>query len=595
MNLENHKILMEWIRRNRFIRRKLARLSHSMFFVIYFNKHMTKKMAPFQREIFKLTEKKSLKMCVISAFRGSSKSTICSMSFPIWAVVTGQAHYVMLASQTQKQARQQLKNIRDEFESNALLRNDFGPFEPESDQWGAFALVFKNYDAKIQAVSVEEAIRGYRYKQYRPDLIILDDIENLDSTRTRESRNKVFSWFTSEIVPLGTTETRIMILGNFLHDLSLVGRVIAQMQMGSRDGEWRRFPLINDDGSIAWPGMFPTMKDVEAYRRTFGDDVAWKREIMLEIIPDDWQIIHPEWIQFYDALPEDKEPHTIFISADLAISEKESADYTAIVTAYIYNYSKGIKVYLIRDPINKRMNHPDTLETLGRLYRQHYEICSNTQILIEDVAYQKAVIQDLTQEGYVVKGIPIHADKRSRLMTVSNFFKGGVVLLPKRDGGHLYDQLIGFGNERYDDLVDATTMILTSLINERPGLASIKWVGWPAGPAGFTPLVDWSPRMNSSLHQAAEKIIFRYTAPEPKNEHNSFGSIPNSLTALNPNQDSSSESDFSSRRDSSGRNSSGSSGHSSGGSSSGRNRPSGNRSSGSGDFISRFRSGGFLH
>ncbi len=130
MKLENYETLMSWIRRNRFLRKKLARLSHTMFFVIYFHGYMKYKTADFQREIFRITEDGKTKMAVISAFRGSAKSTICGMSFPIWAMISDKARFIVLASQTRNQARQQLKNIREEFENNPLLKNDFGPFAP---------------------------------------------------------------------------------------------------------------------------------------------------------------------------------------------------------------------------------------------------------------------------------------------------------------------------------------------------------------------------------------------------------------------------------------------------------------------------------
>ena len=38
----------------------------------------------------------------------------------------------------------------------------------------------------------EQAIRGMRYKQYRPEIVILDDIEDVNSTRTREMREKIY-------------------------------------------------------------------------------------------------------------------------------------------------------------------------------------------------------------------------------------------------------------------------------------------------------------------------------------------------------------------------------------------------------------------
>jgi predicted phage terminase large subunit-like protein len=494
MNLENHKILMEWIRRNRFIRRKLARVSHSMFFAIYFHRYMTKPTAPFQREIFAFTERKHAKLCVVSAFRGSGKSTICATSFPIWAMISGQAHFIVIAGQTRTQARQQLKNIRDEFESNALLRNDFGPFETESDEWGAFALNFKNYGTKLMAVSTEQAIRGIRHKQYRPDIVILDDIEDLNSTRTKESCDRIYSWFTSEIVPLGMQQTRIFVLGNFLHDYSLVGRLIAQITSGTRDGVFKRYPLIDDDGKPLWPGMFPTPKEIEDLRRTVGDEVTWKREYMLEIIPDDWQVIHQGWIKTYDELPKDQRPHTIKMGIDLAISEKESADYTAIVSAAFYGYGKDAKIYFLDYPVNRRMNFPDTLDRIEAVYRANLGLCGNVQILVEDVAYQKAAIDSLKDRGYFVYGIKVADDKRSRLMNVSNLIKNGQAMFPKKGTEAQLQQVVGFGKERFDDLVDATTMILLHFIKEPPTTMEVQCiaVGRPFGPRTFAPLIEES-------------------------------------------------------------------------------------------------------
>ncbi|HEY5221194.1 MAG TPA: phage terminase large subunit [Candidatus Paceibacterota bacterium] len=511
MKLENYETLMSWIRRNRFLRKKLARLSHTMFFVIYFHGYMKYKTADFQREIFRITEDSKTKMAVISAFRGSAKSTICGMSFPIWAMISDKARFIVLASQTRNQARQQLKNIREEFENNPLLKNDFGPFAPEADEWGAFALNFTNYGTRIIAVSTEQAVRGIRHREHRPDLIILDDIEDLDSTRTKEARDKAWQWFTSEIVPLGNPQTRIFVLGNFLHDFSLVGRLIAQMKTGVRDGIWKRYPLVDENGVPSWPGMFPSEKEVEDLRRTVGDEVAWKREYMLEVIADDLQVIQPEWIKRYYELPEDA-PHTIFISADLAISEKETADYTAIVIGYIYGYGKDITVYLQPYPVRKHLSFPKTVETLQDLYDQQQRVCSNIIILIEDVGYQKAAIQELENRRFPVKGMPVQGDKRSRLMTASSFFQAGRVLFPASGVDDLTTEILGFGRERHDDLVDATTMLLLSLVMDRPGIPTIGWldlmtmkVSWGGGDS----YAETHDKLMGSMHDVAERILYK--------------------------------------------------------------------------------------
>ena len=59
-------------------------------------------------------------------------------------------------------------------------------------------------------------------------------------------------------------------------------------------------------------------------------------EYMLTIVPEDKQLVFPEWIQRYDQLPSLSDPsfrYTI-AAADLASSKKQSADCTAIVKAH---------------------------------------------------------------------------------------------------------------------------------------------------------------------------------------------------------------------------------------------------------------------
>ena len=243
-----------------------------MFNAIYLPRPNLVPTADFQREIFSLTEKKNIELCVLAGFRESAKTSICTISFPIWSVLSGQSHFIVIASQTQTQARQHLGNIRKQLEGNPLLRNDFGALEYESDEWGNRAITSKKYDAKIVAVSIEEAVRGALYKSYRPDLIICDDIEDINSTRTQESRDRIYQWFVSEIIPLGSKHTRIFVLGNFLHEYSLVGRLMSQIESGERDGLCRRYPLLDKNGKCLWPGMYPNQEAIEARKRKIGDD-----------------------------------------------------------------------------------------------------------------------------------------------------------------------------------------------------------------------------------------------------------------------------------------------------------------------------------
>jgi hypothetical protein len=295
------KNLLEQIKKKARLRIEAACSSHKLFFAIYLAKYANAyPTAPFQLEMFDLTEKREVKMCVFVAFRDSAKSTICTTSFPLWSILTERAKFVIIAGNTRSQARQHLANIKEEVENNDLLKNDLGPFKSQTDEWGAYSLVFPKYGAKIIAVSSEQSVRGLRYKNHRPDLIVADDLEDANSVRTQEGRDKTYGWFKGELLPAGTVTTRVFVVGNLLHQDSLIVRLQNDIETGIMPGEFRAYPIIDSEGNPAWPGKYPSLESVEAHRRLINDHIIWEREFMLRLIPPENQIIRREWIQFYE-------------------------------------------------------------------------------------------------------------------------------------------------------------------------------------------------------------------------------------------------------------------------------------------------------
>lgn len=324
-------------------RKELARKNHMWFFNLYFSEYVKYETAPFQKQLYLVTEDPTIKMAVICAFRNSGKSTIFTLSYPIWAILgEPKKKFVILLSQTQQQARLHLTNIKRELESNEVLRNDLGPFHEESDEWGSVSLVIPKHNARITAASSEQSIRGMRHGAYRPDLIIADDVEDLNSVKTKEGRDKIFNWFTGEVIPCGDQNTQVVVVGNLLHEDSLLMRLRGLIENKKLDGVFKAFPLVDENDRILWPGKFPSMSAVEALRRTVGNEIAWQREYLLRIVPDVERVVHSNWIQYYGNLPviPGNEYQFTGTGIDLAISQKDTADYTAMVSARVYGYEE---------------------------------------------------------------------------------------------------------------------------------------------------------------------------------------------------------------------------------------------------------------
>src|ERR1041385_7377752 len=137
--------LFEALSKDRDARRAATRQSHLLFFHFYFAHYVKYETAPFQRELFQLTERQDIKNLFVVAFRGSAKSTIFTTSYPIWAILgEQQKKFVLILCQTQAQAKQHMMNLRRELEGNVLLKNDLGPFQEEHNEWGSSSLVFSD-------------------------------------------------------------------------------------------------------------------------------------------------------------------------------------------------------------------------------------------------------------------------------------------------------------------------------------------------------------------------------------------------------------------------------------------------------------------
>lgn len=206
MTKEQEKIINSMLE-DRQVRKSIVATSHKWFFYLYFSHYIKYEMAPFHDDMFNLTEDMKIRSAVVASFRGSAKSTIFTLSFPIWAILgEQQLKHVLIISSTQHKAQMLLQHIKKELETNVLLQSDLGPFREERNEWNTVSLYIPKYDAKISIASSEQSIRGIRFKEHRPQLLILDDLEDIELVKTKEGRDKLDNWLMSEVIPAGANQ-----------------------------------------------------------------------------------------------------------------------------------------------------------------------------------------------------------------------------------------------------------------------------------------------------------------------------------------------------------------------------------------------------
>lgn len=469
--------LLQQLLTDRKFRRHSTHLSHYLFFHLYFRDYVKYPTAKFHRTIFRATEKENLKELFIMAFRGSAKSTIVSMSYPIWAIIgLQQKKFIIIISQTQSQSRILLNNIRRELDSNELLINDFGPFNTGALEWSSTTLDIPQYGARIICASTGESIRGLRHGSSRPDLIILDDVEDKASVKTFDGRDKIYQWFTNEVLPLGDLGTRLAVVGNRLHDDSLMMKLKEYDENVGISSAFLEFPLIDQGGlgEILWPEKF-TPQAIEDLKRSMLSSKAFEQEYLLLSVPDDEQVIRREWIQTYHELLPNRnvpQPRMILIAIDLAIKKGDGRDFTALVPMYVTGYDKNLQTYVLPYIVNKQLDFPETVTEVLKLNAKLQSMFKiPPKIYVESVGYQDALVQHLFQVNKLVAE-PIgvgRLSKPERLNIVSPYVQASKVFFFESGMEGLINQLLNIYSTKHDDMADAFTLGLGKVIeSDRP-------------------------------------------------------------------------------------------------------------------------------
>lgn len=444
-------LLQEKIQNSQGFRKELAINSFYWFAHIYFPHYLKYQTPEFHKEIYDALQNDDIKFLELLAFRESAKSTITALFYPVWEVLKDTYHFILLSSYSGTQVKQLFQNVKVEFENNKFLIRDFGPF-PEDEEWTTGGVIIPKYDTKIIGRSFGSSSRGMRYKQYRPDLAIFDDIENDDAMKTQERRDKLDNWFRSIMMPACSEDSKKILSGSLLHKDSIMERIRKEIKAGKRDGVLLEYPLyVNDPVDNLWKFKYPDKDAIIRKKRTIGKETIWQREYLLKIVAEEGQIVSWKDIKWYNKIPESEEIIRRVIAVDLAISEKQTADYTAIVVLTLTYSKDGYRIYC-EDYVNDRMGFDKTLKRIDNTHSKY----PDSIVYIEDIAYQKAAIETLQRKtSYPVKPISFKGDKRSRLETVSPLFKKGQVYF-KESQREVVSQIVNLGVEKHDDLCDAT-------------------------------------------------------------------------------------------------------------------------------------------
>ena len=390
------------------LRWKLGAIDMEFFGRAYFPHYFSKPSPEFHRELDAIWQQGVLKgrypltaadtkmisrlpgtRRAVAAPRGHAKSTNLTFKGTMHSTLYGYKHYPIIISDSSEQAEGFLDNIRVEFEENTAILEDFGSLA--GSVWRSNVLLTKT-NIKIEAIGSGKKIRGRKHRNWRPDLIILDDVENDENVRTPEQRKKLKDWFDKAVSKSGDDYTDIVYIGTLLHYDSLLAKTLtnpayrsikykAVIQFSQADDLWQQWESIftdlsNDDRESEALAFFQAHKEAMLE----GTQVLWEEKLSYydlmvmrvsegeasfnseeqnePINPDDCLFME-EWFDYYnEAEVNFGDPAFDFFGfIDPSLGKTKRSDFSAIVT--LAKHKGSGYMYVVDADIERR--HPDRI------------------------------------------------------------------------------------------------------------------------------------------------------------------------------------------------------------------------------------------
>lgn len=418
-----------------------------------------------------------------AAPRGEAKSTLVTQLFTLWCVVTGRKHYAVIVMDSIDQAYPMLEAIKAELEFNPRLKTDFPEACGQGRVWQAGTAVTAN-EVKIQVAGSGKKLRGLRHGPYRPDLAVLDDIENDEQVRNPEQRDKLETWLKKAVLALGGAGQKfdVIYIGTILHYDSVLNRTLnnpfwhatkfkAMLEWPDRMDLWDRWEeLYRNDGEEVAQAFYLANKD-EMER---GAVTSWAARGVLALMKIRARDGHATFDSEYQNDPVageaapfanslnfwvNRDSDWIFYGAcDPSLGKAGNSRDPSALCIGGYNRRTGV-LDVVEALIKKRL--PDKIiSDIIELQRRYRCVLWG----IETVQFQEFLKTELVKRG-AVAGIPIpargikpSADKLLRIESLQPYMQNGQIRLHASQST-LIDQFRHFPMADHDDGPDAVHML----------------------------------------------------------------------------------------------------------------------------------------
>ena len=436
---------------------------------------------PCHREWWDLCTRKH-PFVAIAAPRGFAKSTAITHSYTLASVLFRERSFVLLISGTEAQAILFLNDIKNELRDNERIHQLFGqPKFIKDAETDAIIEMPDGHKFRIMAKGSEQSLRGAKWSNRRPDLIICDDIEEDEQVMSKDRREKFRRWFFGALVPVRSDNGIVRIVGTILHMDSLLERLMPEYQLTqSRQYRKRVRELLkveplkeSTDVHLPWLAvkyrahdstfkhlLWPEKKGEKELRSIRENYVA---QGLPEIYSQEYlNVPIDESVAFFKkgdfkprSLEDEKKILRYYIAGDMAISDKDRADYTVFVVGGLDDNGILHIVNVIRGRMDG-LEIVDTIFALEHFYKPEVFALESGQI---SKAIGSFLHEEMPKRNIWPQVIEIRpsVDKLMRARSIQARMRAAGVRFDKSADWYqpFEDECTRFPRDKHDDQVDA--------------------------------------------------------------------------------------------------------------------------------------------
>lgn len=442
---------------------------------MYFPHHFRDESPLFHLKL--INEYMKQRFLAVAAPRGSAKSTIICFLNPIHAITFKQKRHIIIVQNTYAKACGSLETIKSEFRDNQMLKKDFG-IEISKDAAGDSVFIHPDgFKTRVLCKGAEQlgSIRGEKFGAYRPDLILVDDLEADEQCANREVREALLERYKDALEPSIDPDTGcIHVVGTILHEDSLMRKLITIgifKQYRKLLYKARYVGKVSGKTLSLWPERW-TVEQLNEMEREEPSKFAKEYQndpisgMMSNFDKSDfryWYIDNNDYVLM------DNEGNITSrgplsdckgaIACDLAWDEKKKDDDTVLMPAYFTPNSD----ILIDDYINEKGMKPDKfVEYLFPMKDRIESRCKGKPTIgfekgkLEKVMKWFLKKEERKRNDYLIKkDLLWDSDKITRMVTRLQSRYKNHVIYHRKGMGDLEYQLLQIPSGRHDDLPDA--------------------------------------------------------------------------------------------------------------------------------------------